>query len=189
MRMLLPDEIVSTDASSAAEIADHLRLLRESTAEALGRPLVAAFMPNFSVTTEWLDSLDHPTAAHSVSRLREVLLRDSLDVEPVERDGNIAWTEGIVTHRELEEISATSVEAMLPLLIANFSPRATVTEKLTAYRHALIELFGQTTGSPEAVRLSQMTLPNHILDDCLWQLVGCVSEAFCPSTTQDGTAP
>jgi hypothetical protein len=179
MRLLLPDEIVCGDLATDREIADDLRILAESALETLGRPMLAAFMPNFSVTSEWLDSLDNAAAAQSLSRLRATLTRRA----PARTIGNVTngevtRTQGSIALDELTSAPGTSAEALLPLLIANISPLAAVTEKLTAYRAALTELFGQTAGSAEPVRLSQMALPNHTLDDRLWHLVGVVNDAF-----------
>jgi hypothetical protein len=178
MRLLIPDEVACGNATANREIAEHLRVLRASALESLGRPLLAAFMPNFAVTPEWLDALDDPAAARALAALREIFAAHATDNVASIVASDPAWTEGEVSRVELDGTPPTSCEALLPLLIANLSPLAAVTEKLTAYRRALIELFGQTAGSAETVRLSHMAQPNHILDDRLWQLVGAVGEGF-----------
>jgi hypothetical protein len=178
MRLLIPDEVSCGDATADRAIAEHLRVLRASALESLGRPLLAAFMPNFTVTPEWLDALDDPAATRALAALREIFGAHAIDPAEALVAGDQAWTEGVINRAELDGTPPTSCEALLPLLIANRSPLAAVTEKLTAYRRALIELFGQTAGSAETVRLSHMAQPNHILDDRLWQLVGAVGEGF-----------
>lgn len=178
MRLLIPDEVTCGDATADREIAEQLRVLRASALESLGRPLLAAFMPNFTVTPEWLDALDDPAATRALAALREIFSTYASDRVAGPITSDTAWTEGEVSRAELDDTPPTSCEALLPLLIANVSPLAAVTEKLTAYRRALVELFGQTAGSAETVRLSHMAQPNHILDDRLWQLVGAVGEGF-----------
>jgi hypothetical protein len=187
MRLLLPDEIACGHVACDCVVADQLDILTASAIETLGRPMLAAFMPSFSVTSEWLDSLDDPAAARALSRMRATLM-DGADTRAIQdgANGDASVTEGAIALRELTSAPGTSVEALLPLLIANVSPLPSVTEKLTAYRAALTELFGQTAGSAEPVRLSQMALPNHTLDDRLWHLVGVVSDAFVdPSESRD----
>ena len=178
MRLLVPDEVSCGDSEADREVAQHLRALRNATAETLGRPLLAAFMPNFSVTPEWLDTLDDPAAARALASVRDVVARYATDEpNPCESD-DPGWTHGDVLRSHLTIAPLANVEAALPLLIANVSRFAAVTEKLTDYRRALIELFGQTAESVETVRLKQMAQPNHTLDDRLWQLVGTVGECF-----------
>jgi hypothetical protein len=178
MRLLLADEVSCGEPQVDREIIPHLRALRTSALETLGRPLLAAFMPSFYVTPEWLDSLDDPVAARAVAALREAIQAHAVDDRSLEGSGDSGWSEGEITRGELMETPATSLEAFLPLLIANVSPLEALTNRLTAYRRALVDLFGQTAGSVEAVRLSQMTQPNHVLDDRLWQLVGAVGECL-----------
>ena len=178
MRLLVPDEVSCGDSEADREVAQHLRALRNATAETLGRPLLAAFMPNFSVTPEWLDTLDDPAAARALASVRDVVARYATDEpNPCESD-DPGWTHGDVLRSHLTIAPLANVEAALPLLIANVSRFAAVTEKLTDYRRALIELCGQTAESVETVRLKQMAQPNHTLDDRLWQLVGTVGECF-----------
>jgi hypothetical protein len=179
MRLLLPDAIVCGEAAVDRDIADDLRLLAESATETLGHPMLTAFMPSFSVTSEWLESLDNAVAAKSLSHLRATLMqRAPARTFGEHQSSDVRCTAGTILIDELMSVPVGSAEALLPLLIANVSPLNAVTEKLTAYRAALTELFGQTAGSAEPVRLSQMALPNHTLDDRLWHLVGVVSDEF-----------
>jgi hypothetical protein len=178
MRLLVPDEISCGECEADGEIAQHLRTLRSATTETLGRPLLAAFMPNFSVTPDWLDTLDEPAAARALSGLREVLTAHVTNEPSRYETADSDWTHGEVLRSQLTIAPLASVEATLPLLIANVSTFGSITEKLTDYRRALLELFGQTAESVETVRLKQMAQPNHTLDDRLWQLVGAVGEHF-----------
>ena len=178
MRLLVPDTITcgAPDADAAASL--HLRALRSAALETLGRPLIAAFMPTFAVTPEWLDTIDSAEAARALSGLRAAIAPHVSDEPRVAPGDDPASTYGVVRESELRASPATSVEALLPLLVANVSVYDDVTERLTSYRQALSELFGATAQSAETVRLGQMAQPNHTLDDRLWQLVGAVGERF-----------
>jgi len=178
MRLLIPDEVTCGDANADREAMESLRVLRRAAVETLGRPLLAAFMPNFSVTAEWLDTLDDPATAGAVATLRAVIGDRTNDAAPRADLGDGSSTHGAIARSELGAAPTSTIEAFLPLLIAHIGTSDAVTERLTAYRSTLIELFGQTARSAEAVRLTQMAQPNHILDDRLWQLVGVVSECF-----------
>jgi len=178
MRLLIPDEIECGDASVDREAMESLRVLRRAGVETLGRPLLAAFMPSFSVTAGWLDTLDDPAAAGAVATLRAAIGDRVNDAPPLAESGDGSSTHGAIARSELAAAPTSTIEAFLPLLIAHVGTSDAVTGKMTAYRSALIELFGQTARSAETVRLTQMAQPNHTLDDRLWQLVGVVSECF-----------
>jgi hypothetical protein len=178
MRLLVPDEISCGDPAADAEAARYLRTLRSASLETLGRPLIAAFMPAFSVTPDWLDTIDSPDAAKALVGLRDAIApfasHDAADCGP----DDATRTCGSVSTGDLQRAPASSVEALLPFLIANVSAFDDVTERLTTYRQALVDLFGGTAQSAETVRLGQMAQPNHTLDDRLWLLVGTVSQRF-----------
>ena len=177
MRLLIPDEVTCGDPLGDIESMRHLHALRAAAVETLGRPLLAAFMPNFTVSAEWLGTIDSPAAARALAGLRDAVtpyVED--DVAP--RADNPALTVGAIGRYELLGASAASVEALLPVLIPTASPNATLAARLGDYRRMLIAVFGQTARSSETVRLNQMAQPNHALDDRLWQLVGAVGEAF-----------
>jgi hypothetical protein len=178
MRLLVPDAVVCGDSQTDVEALRHLHALRAASIETLGRPLLAAFMPNFTVTSDWLDSLDKPAAARALAGLRESLLpfagADAVAADECES----AWTIASIQKSEIERVPATSVEALLPLFIPYTSSIPELTEKLAAYRSTLIDIFGSTTQPAEAVRIHQMSEPNHALDDRLRQLSDAVSEAF-----------
>jgi hypothetical protein len=136
-------------------------------------------MPTFSVTSEWLDTIDRPEAAKALTGLRATIApfasRDQ--AEPPQAD-EPASTYGWASADELALAPASSVEALLPIFIPSVSIFDDVTERLTTYRQALCDLFGGTAQSAETVRCGQMAQPNHTLDDRLWQLVGTVGERF-----------
>jgi hypothetical protein len=175
MRLLVPDEIGCADATAELEATRHLRDLRAASVETLGKPLLAAFMPNFTVSAEWLDSLDRPAAAKALAGLRDTILphlEDGLSIAEGEREPG--WTVGIVERSTFLAAPAGSVEALLPVFVAGIAADTQLTERLTEYRETLLELFAQTAQSADAVRLNAMAQPNHSLDDRLWQLVGTV---------------
>jgi hypothetical protein len=176
MRLLLPDDIVIDDEQRAREAASALHELRTGVVDALGRPLLAACMPNFAVSSDWLDTLDSAAAAKAAGRLLDVIAPDLSTVATLSaHDVAPDWLVGLV--QADEPIVFSSVDALLPLLIPTLSTVPAVTACLTEYRRALVELFGQTARAPEAVRLKQMVHPNHALDDRLWQLVAAIADA------------
>jgi len=179
MRLLVPDRIVCGDAPSDMEAMRHLHALRAASVETLGRPLLAAFMPNFAVTPDWLESIDSPAAARALAGVRAAIAPFVTDgvattLAPSDQD----WTVGRIVRSDYDRAPAASVEALMPVLIASESAHDELTHRLSAYRRTLGDVFGQTAGSAEAVRLGAMTQPNHSLDDRLWQLVGTVGETF-----------
>ncbi len=178
MRLLIPDEISCGDAVSDIETMRHLVALRAAAVETLGRPMLAAFMPSFTVTPEWLDSLDSAAAARALAGLRDAIVPHAGDDIAPSLPGDPFVTTGIIARRELVQQPASTVEAVLPMLIASHATDTTLSERLGEYRRTLIEVFGQTAQSAETVRLNQMAQPNHALDDRLWQLVGIVGESL-----------
>jgi hypothetical protein len=180
MRLLVPDDISTGHDPTDAEATAHLDVLRVSAAEALGRPLLAAFMPNFSVDAAWLDTIDVPAAARAAAGLRTAIAGRAVDddghFEPGELDAEV--TIGVISRSELLDAPASSIETLLPIFIPSASPHERVGACLGDYRRALIDLFRQTAEAPPAVRLRQMVQPNHALDDRLWHLVGAIGESF-----------
>jgi len=179
MRLLVPDEIRCGDPALDATAASALQALRDAAVETLGGPLLEAFMPNFTVTAEWLDALDAPAGARALAHLRTTI--ESINVvrsTPVEFEPESESTVGTIFAAELSATAGLSLDAMLPVLIPYRSSFPEIDERLAAYRHALIELFGQTARSAKLVRLTQMAEPCHALDDRLWQLVGTIGESF-----------
>ncbi len=178
MRLLVPDRIACGDSASELEAMRHVHALRAASVETLGRPMLAAFMPNFTVTPDWLESIDSPAAARALAGIREAIepfVTDDAhgDAEPIDD----TWTVGRVVRDDLSRAPA-SVESLMPVLIASFGNHPDLRARLVAYRRTLIDVFAQTAQSAEAVRLGAMTQPNHSLDDRLWQLVGTLGETF-----------
>lgn len=179
MRLLVPDSVSCGDAPSDLEAVRHLRALRAASVETLGRPLLAAFMPSFTVTPQWLASIDSVSAARALAGVRDAIAPFVTDLGPLlAANDSPTWTIGRVDRHDFEIAPTASVEALLPILIANVSVHPLLTERLTEYRRTLIDVFSQTAQSAEAVRLGAMAQPNHSLDDRLWQLVGTVGETF-----------
>ena len=178
MRLLVPDEIATGDELSDVEAMRHVHALRSAAVETLGRPLLAALMPNFSVTHEWLDTLDSPATARALAGIRDTIAPHLDDDDASHAELDRAWTIGTIGRQEFLQTPAGSVEAQLPILISHVSPNAQFSDVLTGYRQALSDLFGQTAHCPDAVRLNVMSQPNHSLDDRLWQLVGVVGDTF-----------
>jgi hypothetical protein len=177
MRMLIPDEIATGDRAADAAATRHLGALRDATVETLGRPLLAAFMPNFSVTPVWLDSLDTAAGARALRSLRDTLASATC-VDAVPPPPDPQWICGVTERDRFVASAATGLDAALPLLIAPLAENGALAERLASYRAALVELFEQTARSADAVRLNRMTQPNHVLDDRLWHLVGSIGETF-----------
>ncbi|GAC1442294.1 MAG: hypothetical protein NVS2B8_18400 [Vulcanimicrobiaceae bacterium] len=179
MRLLVPDRITCGDGPTDLEATRHLHALRAASVETLGKPLLGAFMPNFTVTPDWLESIDSAAAARALAGVRDA-------IEPfVTADGGALvasdeprWTVGRIDRGDVDRAPGASVEAFMPLLVASVSEHAELTERFEAYRHSLIEVFAQTARSTEPVRLGAMTQPNHSLDDRLWHLVGTIGEIF-----------
>lgn len=179
VRLLVPDEIATGDGPADVDAGRQLRALRAAVAETLGRPLLAACMPNFSITTEWLDQLDDVGAARAIGGLRDAMLPFVDDDTRIDaRELAAERTLGVVTRRELLASPPASVDALLPVLVPCVSPLVALGEKLTGYRSALIDGFNQTAGSAKAVRLNAMSHSNPSLDDRLWQLAGTIGETF-----------
>ena len=177
MRLLVPDEVTCYDALGDVEAMRHLHALRAAAVETLGRPLLTAFMPNFSVSAQWLATIDSIAAVQALAGLRDAIV-PYVDDEATVPALEASWTVGAVERRELLGASAASVEALLPVLIPTTSPHVVLTQRLCEYRRMLIDVFGQTARSAEIVRVNAMAQTNHALDDRLWQLVGAVGEAF-----------
>lgn len=178
MRLLVPDEISCGDPVADVEAMRHLVCLRAAAVETLGRPLLGAFMPNFSVTPEWLDTLDNPASARALAGLRDAIapyLED--DNAPLVRHDTFETT-GHIARTLVADQPASTVESILPIFIATESPHVALAERLREYRRTLLDAFGQTASSSHAVRLNAMAQPNHSLDDRLWQLVGVVGESL-----------
>ena len=174
MRLLLADAIVVSDAKSSAEATRHLTMLRAAAADALNAPLLAVYMPHFEVDSEWLSSIETPAMISSIADLCEVLDRPNAGVEPAE----MAELSGTVGHDEWLRWGSCGVDTFLALLLPNGARLPSVGQRLADYRTGLLELFGQMSQAPAAVRTSHLTQANHLLDDRLWNLAGALQDAW-----------
>jgi hypothetical protein len=182
LRLLVPDDIRSADLLFRTEATRQLEALRSAVGTTLGNPLLAAFMPNFSVTPSWLESLETAEIACALAALRGVLAPHLLQgsEESTLAFESVEETLGAFTQKELLATPFSSLEAGLALLLPHASPIPMLADSLGAYRAKLGELFGQMADTPEKARLKQMTQSNHVLDDQLWQLVSAVQQTFEP---------
>jgi hypothetical protein len=179
MRLLVPDEIRCAGPALDATVALHLQSARDAAVAALGGPLLEAFMPNFAVTPQWLDSLDEPAGTRALAQLRLSLASsDVAHCAPAPFVPDDSSTVGVLTAADIAGAHDASFEALVPLFVAWQSIYPDVSRRLAEYRRTLLELFGQTAGSAKLVRLTQMTQPCHALDDSLFHLAGTVGEAF-----------
>jgi hypothetical protein len=175
MRLLVPDRITCGDEEATRSAGQHLRALRAATTETLGRPLLAAFMPNFSVTPEWLAAIETGAIAQALDELRDAILPLVKDTAAPAPDAEFAETTSwaILQERDITA-AAAGADAFIATLVPAHACDAAFTEHLEAYRTSLVDAFAQTARSPEAIRLGRMAEPNHVLDDRLWQLTGFV---------------
>jgi hypothetical protein len=178
MRLLIPDEIACGDGEAQREANRRLQTLRAATIETLGRPLLAAYMPTFCVTQEWLETIDSPALARGLAGLRDAIVPfaddgAAFDARDVPEDASI----GILRRAELVGPATASADAFLPVLVASQCTNARLTEALAAYRADLMDVFAQTARSSDEVRLGRMSEPSVVLDDRLWQLAGAVESS------------
>jgi hypothetical protein len=179
MRMLLPDEILVPNSTAGDEVATRLAALRSAATEALGAPLLGALIPQFSVSAEWLESIETPALVKALAGLREAIAPyvSETSLAAISPESKETLT-GTIRSAEYQSARNEGADAFLPLLIPERSTHEGLSQRLHEYRSALIELFGQTARTAAAVRLKQMTLPNHVLDDRLWNLAGALQDAF-----------
>lgn len=186
MRLLLPDRIVCANAGVSAEATRRLASLRSATAATLGAPLLAAFMPNFTVTPDWLQSFEDLATAKAVAALVEII---APEVEGVcdENSAMIEETSGVINACEFHRAPAASVDALLPLLMPSSSKCTALSETLASYRRDLLELFAQAATSGEPVRFKQMSQPIPLLDDRLRALSEALRKSLAtPSLASAG---
>jgi hypothetical protein len=179
MRLLVPDTIECSDAEATVAAMTQLQMLRSAAIAALGRPLLAACMPAFAVTVEWLETVDTPEVARALANLRREIAPYVCD-ETFVSAPTIGDTSavGCVVRREFQGDTAASADAFLATLVPHIAADPLLSERLRAYREALCDVFGQTARTTELVRLGRMSEPNHVLDDHLWQLAGVVGKTL-----------
>jgi hypothetical protein len=177
MRLLLPDAIDCADDVGTSEGMRLLDVVRTSTSETLGRPLLAAFMPNFAVSAEWLETIDTPALARALGDLRGAIVPFA-GAPRASRALDRVSCVGTISRADVDGDNVTCVDAFVATLIPSCAADPLLAAHLDAYRSALADVFSQTSRSAEAVRLGRMCEPNHALDDRLWQLVGTVGASF-----------
>ncbi len=179
MRLLVPDTIECSNGEATAAATTHLQQLRSAAIAALGRPLLAACMPAFSVTVEWLETVDSPGVARALAGLRNEISPYVCD-EMFESTPSIGHTSAVgwLLRHELQGDASASADAFLATLVPHITTDALLSERLRAYREALCDVFAQTARTTEFVRLGRMSEPNHVLDDRLWQLAGIVGKTL-----------
>jgi len=175
MRLLLPDEIVLADSSLSANAMRCLEALRSGANDALNAPLLAAFMPHFKIDPAWLGSIETPAIVAAASGLRDLLDRQTGIADPSASPSEL---DGTIGHDEWLRWGSAGGDTFLALLLPNRARHPSVAQRLGDYRAALVDLFGQMAQAPAAVRSSQMTQSNPLLDDRLWNLAGAFQDAW-----------
>src|SRR5665213_2242320 len=179
MRMLLPDELVLPDPDIGMEAGRQLASLRSAATEALGGPLLAALVPQFAIDSSWLESIETPTLAKALAGVREsVAPHITVELGTLGEPDSPDILVGTIRFAEYQAARNEGADAFIPLLIPQRSTHEVLSQRLREYRSALLELFGQTARTSTSVRLKQMTIPNHVLDDRLWNLAGALQDAF-----------
>jgi hypothetical protein len=178
VRLLLPDDIVIDDAVRD-EAGRRLRALKMAATEALGTPLLAALMPNFTVDEEWLRSIETPAVARAAAALREVLVAHAGDGPATYalEDASSHMSYGTLRRADVER-GAGGLDAFLASLVACDGATPGVSAALRAYKTASIDLFGQTAHASTAVRTTRLATPNPILDERLAALCAEIDGAF-----------
>ncbi len=185
MRLLIADQIVCRQPDITTEATRRLGILRSATSETLGAPLLAAFMPNFAVTPEWLDTIDDLATAKALAGVVEAIAPYLEDTCTFPVTGATDTT-GPISRAEFASAPSGSVEALLPLLIPTSSRYPKLSDGLRAYRETLLELFGQAAASAGTVRLRQMSVPNPLLDDRLRLLSGALRDSLEDASLEHG---
>jgi len=176
MRLLLPDNVVLLGPEASVAARSHLEALRAAANETLNAPLLAAFMPQFSADAQWLASIETPALIAAASELRNIV-EDQAGVA-AESPHAIPELTGSITPEEWMRWGRAGTDVFLALLLPSRSRHPVVAQRLSDYRAALLELFGQMDQAPAPVRLKQMTQSNPLLDDRLWNLAGGFQDAW-----------
>jgi len=176
IRLLLADDIACVDPIVEREAVRQLQAVRAAATEALGRPLLAASMPNFTVSAAWLESIETPATARALAGLRNAIVTSATDDRPpASREPRRSL--GAIGRSELAAAPAGSIDALFPLLITTEFADGDVTAAARAYRQEALDAFAQVADASETVRLNAMARPNRALDDRLSVLVRAIGEA------------
>jgi len=176
IRLLLADDIACGDQAVQRDAIRHLHAVRLAANEALGRPLLAASMPNFAVSAAWLESIETPATARALAGLRNAIETSATD-DPPPAPSEPRRSLGTIGRSELAAAPAGSVDALLPLLVTTEFASDDVTAAARAYRQEALDAFAQVADASEAVRLNAMARANRALDDRLSVLVRAIGEA------------
>jgi hypothetical protein len=180
MRLLLPDEIVIAHEGANETAARQLRVLKIAATEALGTPLLAALMPNFNVDEEWLRSIETPALARAAAALRETLTAHSGrgDERYAPPANAPRLSVGTLRRRDFEGAAGNGLDAFLAALIPSEGATPELAARLSEYKEALVELFGQTAQAPATVRTTRLANPNPVLDERLTAVAREIDRAF-----------
>ncbi len=175
MRLLLPDEVVLADADANETAARQLRALKMAATEALGTPLLAALMPNFTLDEEWLRSIETPALARAAAALRDTLREHANEEASLVSAAHISV--GSLSLTEIERVGS-GLDAFLAALIPCEGGTPELAGCLRDYKVALVELFGQTSQASTTVRTTRLATPNPVLDERLAAVAREIERAF-----------
>jgi hypothetical protein len=178
MRLLLPDEIVIADAAANDAAARQLRALKIAATEALGTPLLAALMPNFSIDEEWLRSIETPALARAAAALRETLSEHAGEEKASSLASTTHVSVGTLRRSDLDRAASAGLDAFLAALIPDEGAGPELAGCLADYKSALVELFGQTAQASATVRITRLATPNPVLDERLAAVAREIDRAF-----------
>lgn len=176
MRLLLPDEVILADAEANESAARQLRALKMAATEALGTPLLAALMPNFTLDEEWLRSIETPALARAAAALRDTLNEHANQGAPVPASST-QISIGSLSRTEIER-AGNGLDAFLATLIPCEGGAPDLAGCLRDYKAALLELFGQTSQASTTVRTTRLATPNPVLDERLAAVAREIDRAF-----------
>jgi len=178
LRLLVADTIATGAPAVDAAANEHLGTLRAALAQALGRPLLDACIPGFTVTPGWLDEREERRAAQALAALRSAVLPYADDGEAQAGEALAQRTVGRLSRETLAAMASGALDASLPALVPCLATVPAVTAALTAYRGEAVRAFGRFAGVPGDATFAAMTRPEPALDDRLWSLAGAIAESF-----------
>ncbi len=176
-RLLLPDDLIAGEDAAAGGARAHLTDIKAAAVVALGEPLLASLMPDFTPSAAWLATIETPSLASALTAFEATLpaLVAAIDVRPA---SDTVAVSSVLARSDFEAIPAANIDARLALLIPWRTAHAHLSERLGAYRRTLVENFAHVARHPAASRLKQRSQTHDPLDEQLWSLVGALQEAF-----------
>jgi len=180
MRLLLPDEIAIVDVEANETAARQLRTLKIAATEALGTPLLAALMPNFTLDEEWLRSIETPALARAAAALRDTLAEHVVTMtEPYAALATSPHLSiGTLRRPDIERAAQGGLDSFLAALIPCEGATPELAARLVEYKASLVELFGQTAQASATVRTTRLATPNPVLDERLAAVAREIDRAF-----------